>query len=188
LNPVRYSAARNLLMNSEQRTKQIHKEFSLLFLRYHKFIRIYSFKSLLLVFCLCFPVSCSSQKLSIRELPIERDGQQVAVVKAELAITGDERSKGLMYRKKLPDGEGMLFIFERDEVLSFWMKNTYIPLSIAFIASDGKIIDIKNMYPQDENPVVSSRSVRYALEVPMDWFLRAGVRTGDMVIVREAIN
>jgi uncharacterized protein len=175
-------------MNSEQQTNRVHNELSSLFLRYHKFIRIYLFKSLLLVFCLCFPVSCSSQKLVVKELPIERDGQQVTVVKAEIAITGDERSKGLMYRKNLPDGEGMLFIFERDEVLSFWMKNTYIPLSIAFIASDGKIIDIKDMYPQDENPVVSSRSVRYALEVPMGWFLRSGVSTGDMVIVREAIN
>jgi uncharacterized membrane protein (UPF0127 family) len=175
-------------MNSEQRTKRIHNELSLLFLRYHKFIRFYSFKSLLLVFCLCFPVSCSSQKLAVWELPIERDGQQFTAVKAEIARTGDERSKGLMYRKKLPDGEGMLFIFERDEVLSFWMKNTYIPLSIAFIASDGKIIDIKDMYPQDENSVVSSRSVRYALEVPMGWFLRAGVQTGDTVIVKEAIN
>jgi len=146
------------------------------------------FNSLFLVFCLCFFVSCSPQKLAIRELPIERDGQQIAVVKAEIARTGDERSKGLMFRKKLPDGEGMLFVFEKDEVLSFWMKNTYIPLSIAFIASDGKIIDIKDMYPHDENSVVSSRSVRYALEVPMNWFSRAGVLTGDTVIVREIVN
>jgi len=121
-------------------------------------------------------------------LPIERDGKQFAVVKAEIACTSDERSKGLMYRKKLPDGEGMLFVFERDEVLSFWMKNTYIPLSIAFIASDGKIIDIKDMYPYDENSVLSSRSVRYALEVPMSWFSRAGVRKGDTVIITDAVN
>jgi uncharacterized membrane protein (UPF0127 family) len=148
----------------------------------------HSLKSLLSVFCLCCFVSCSPQKLAVRELPIERDGQQFAVVKAEIARTSDERSKGLMYRKKLPDGEGMLFVFERDEVLSFWMKNTYIPLSIAFIASDGKIIDIKDMYPHDENSVVSSRSVRYALEVPMGWFSRAGVRQGDTVIAREAVD
>lgn len=148
----------------------------------------YLLKSLFFVFCLCFFVSCSPQKLAVRELAIERDGQQFTVVKAEIARTGDERSKGLMYRKKLPEGEGMLFIFERDEVLSFWMKNTSIPLSIAFIASDGKIIDIKDMYPHDENSVVSSRSVRYALEVPMGWFSHAGVRLGDTVIVMEVIN
>lgn len=144
----------------------------------------YLHKLNLLVFLLCLNLlSCLPQKLAVRELPVERDGQQIVVVKAEIASTGEERSKGLMYRKKLPDGEGMLFVFERDEVLSFWMKNTLIPLSIAFIASDGKIIDIKDMYPHDENSVVSSRSVRYALEVPMGWFSRAGVRTGDMVIV-----
>jgi len=165
--------------------KQLHNyKPSPLFLQY-KFICTYSLKSLLLVFCLCFFVSCSPQKLAVRELPIERDGQQLTVVKAEIARTSDERSNGLMYRKKLPDGEGMLFVFEKDEVLSFWMKNTYIPLSIAFIASDGKIIDIKDMYPHDENSVVSSRSVRYALEVPMNWFSRAGVRTGDTVIISD---
>ena len=86
-----------------------------------------------------------------------------------------------MYREKLADGEGMLFVFDRDEILSFWMKNTLIPLSIAFISYDGKIIDIKDMEPQSLEPVRSSRSVRYALEVPQGWFSRAGFGAGDMV-------
>jgi uncharacterized membrane protein (UPF0127 family) len=86
-----------------------------------------------------------------------------------------------MYRKQLPDGEGMLFIFERDEALSFWMKNTIIPLSIAFIASDGRITEIKDMRPRDLNAVKSSRSVRYALEAPQGWFTRAGISPGDTV-------
>ena len=132
-----------------------------------------------------FLTSCPIQKLPVRELPIERDGQRITVVKAEIASTVEERSQGLMHRKKLPDGEGMLFVFEKDEVLSFWMKNTFIPLSIAFIASDGRIIDIKDMYPLNENSVVSSRSVRYALEVPQGWFLRVGVSEGDVVRIRE---
>jgi uncharacterized membrane protein (UPF0127 family) len=131
---------------------------------------------------LCFVLAaCSSQKLPVQDLPIERNGQEIAFVKAEIAQTQEERNQGLMYRKKLPDGEGMLFIFERDEVLSFWMKNTLIPLSIAFIASDGRIIDIKDMYPHDENSVFSSRSVRYALEVPQGWFSRAGIQSGDVI-------
>jgi uncharacterized membrane protein (UPF0127 family) len=138
----------------------------------------------LFLFIFCFNIaSCSPQKLTVREIPIERDGQSIAVVKAEIAVTQEERAKGLMYRKNLPDGEGMLFIFERDEVLSFWMKNTTIPLSIAYIASDGRIIDVKDMYPLDLNSVSSSRSVRYALEVPQGWFSRAGIRTGDIVRV-----
>jgi uncharacterized membrane protein (UPF0127 family) len=109
------------------------------------------------------------------------DGSGFVEIKAEIARTEDERSKGLMFRKKLADGEGMLFIFDRDQQLSFWMKNTLIPLSIAYIASDGRIIDIKDMQPLDLNSVQSSRSVRYALEVPQGWFSRAGIEPGDTV-------
>jgi len=135
---------------------------------------------LILVLIICL-TSCNSQRLPVRDISITRDGETIAVVKAEVARTQEERSKGLMFRKKLADGEGMFFIFENDHILSFWMKNTYIPLSIAFIAYDGKIIDIKNMYPQDENSVSSSRSCRYALEAPQGWFARAGVKEGDIV-------
>jgi uncharacterized membrane protein (UPF0127 family) len=84
-----------------------------------------------------------------------------------------------MYRKSLDDGKGMLFVFDRDESLSFWMKNTLIPLSIAFIASDGRILEIRDMEPESLTPVHSSRSVRYALEVPQGWFDRAGVKPED---------
>jgi len=142
-----------------------------------------NFKAIFLI-VLCFNLTfCSSQKLAVREIPIERDGQRIAVVKAEIARTQEERAQGLMYRKELPDGEGMLFVFERDQVLSFWMKNTYIPLSIAYITSDGRIVEIRDMYPHDESSVLSGRSVRYALEVPQNWFSRAGVRLGDIVTI-----
>jgi hypothetical protein len=138
---------------------------------------------LAVILCSFLLLSCSSQKLTVRELSIERDGQVIATVKAEIARTQEEKEQGLMYRKELPDGEGMFFIFDRDQVLSFWMKNTYIPLSIAYISYDGTIIDIKDMYPHDTNSVRSSRSVRYALEVPQGWFDRAGVREGDRVVI-----
>jgi len=133
-----------------------------------------------LIFIL-FIFSCSSQKMVTHNIPIERDGQVITVVKAEIARTTEERQQGLMFRKSLADGSGMLFVLDKDEIASFWMKNTYIPLSIAFITFDGRIIDIKNMYPHDLNSVTSSRSVRYALEVPQGWFLKAGVQEGDMV-------
>jgi uncharacterized membrane protein (UPF0127 family) len=109
------------------------------------------------------------------------DGSGIVEIKAEIARTEDERNNGLMFRRKLADGEGMLFIFDRDQQLSFWMKNTLIPLSIAYIASDGRIIDIKDMQPLDLNSVQSSRSVRYALEVPQGWFGRTGIKAGDIV-------
>jgi uncharacterized membrane protein (UPF0127 family) len=126
-------------------------------------------------------VSCSPQKLKTTVLSIERENAASVEITVEIARTDEERSKGLMYRKQLPDGEGMLFVFDRDQQLSFWMKNTLIPLSIAFIASDGVIIEIKDMQPNDLNSVRSSRSVRYALEAPQGWFSRVNVRHGDVV-------
>jgi uncharacterized membrane protein (UPF0127 family) len=132
--------------------------------------------------------SCAPKKLEVREFPITRDGETVAVVSAEIARTEQEQAKGLMYRKNLPDGEGMLFAFDRDEVRRFWMKNTVIPLSIAYITWDGRIVDILDMYPNNMNSVVSSRSVRYALEVPQGWFERAGVKTGDNINIKELLE
>jgi len=148
-----------------------------------------NFKAGLLVkflfFCLCLP-ACTQTKLAVKEISIEREGRSVAVIKAEIAVTDEERATGLMNRKNLPDGEGMLFVYDRDQIMSFWMKNTLIPLSIAFIAYDGRIIEIKDMYPHDETSVLSSRSVRYALEVPQGWFIRAGVMPGDIVNIQDS--
>ncbi|MCL2800207.1 MAG: DUF192 domain-containing protein [Treponema sp.] len=133
------------------------------------------------IFLLFFLASCTSNETVFHNVIIERDGKEIAVVKAEIARTPEEHMQGLMFREKLPDGEGMLFIFETDRILSFWMKNTLVPLSIAYITSEGIIIDIKNMYPHDTTSVYSSRSVRYALEVPQGWFSRVGVKEGDRV-------
>ena len=108
-------------------------------------------------------------------------GNGPVYVEAELARTESEHSTGLMYRTELDDGKGMFFIFESDQVLSFWMKNTLIPLSIAYISYDGTIADLRDMYPNDTTPIHSSRSVRYALEVPQGWFDKAGVKVGDKV-------
>ena len=125
--------------------------------------------------------SCAAEKMDVRELWIEPSGGTPVALKAEIARTEEERSRGLMNRDRLNDGEGMLFVFERDQMLSFWMKNTRIPLSIAFIASDGTIVEIKDMQPHSLKAVQSSRSVRYALETPQGWFSRVGAVPGDMV-------
>jgi uncharacterized membrane protein (UPF0127 family) len=113
-------------------------------------------------------------------LVIRTAGGDVAV-NAEIARSDAQRERGYMYREKIGDGEGMLFIFDRDQVLSFWMKETRVPLSIAYIASDGRLLEIRDMKPFDLNPVVSARSARYALEVPAGWFARAGVKAGDIL-------
>jgi uncharacterized membrane protein (UPF0127 family) len=75
----------------------------------------------------------------------------------------------------------MFFVFETDRILSFWMKDTLIPLSIAFIAYDGRILEIHDMEAHSLRAVQSSRSARYALEVPQGWFARAGIGAGDTV-------
>lgn len=98
----------------------------------------------------------------------------------EIADRQETRQAGLMYRRQLQEDEGMLFVFEEPETLSFWMKNTYIPLDIAFISTDGRILNIEAMAPLDEKPRYRSKGpARYALEVNQAWFARHGVKPGD---------
>ena len=153
---------------AEGRGSQFRREFCAVF-------------CLVLLFANASLAACASQKLRTAVLYIDRAGAEPLEIVAEIAANDDERSRGLMHRRSLADGEGMLFVFDWDHQMSFWMKNTLIPLSIAFIASDGRITEIRDMQPQDLNAVRSSRSVRYALEVPQGWFSRAGVQLGDIV-------
>jgi uncharacterized membrane protein (UPF0127 family) len=121
-------------------------------------------------------------KFKKQDILIEtRMGKRIPL-RVEAARSGEERNRGLMYRKTLADGEGMLFFFERDEILSFWMKNTRIPLSIAFVSSRGEILEIRDMEALNLNPVRSSRSCRYALEAPLGYFNRAGIAAGDRIV------
>jgi uncharacterized membrane protein (UPF0127 family) len=119
------------------------------------------------------------KSFEVRPCAIEISPGELIALEVEIARTETERAQGLMYRKSLDDGKGMLFIFEKDEILSFWMKNTLIPLSVAFIASDGRILEIRHMEPESLIPVRSSRSARYALEVPRGWFERMGIKPED---------
>jgi uncharacterized membrane protein (UPF0127 family) len=101
---------------------------------------------------------------------------------AELASTPEQQAQGLMHRFSLKPDHGMLFVFERTERRSFWMKNTYIPLSIAFIAPDGRIVNIEQMAPHDESPHWSKAPVRYALEMRKGWFAERSIVPGDRVV------
>ena len=129
-------------------------------------------------------VSCKdASRLPTMELMIQRgDGSEVKVT-AEIADTEETRNRGFMEREQIPDGTGMLFVFERDQILSFWMKNTPHPLSIAYIDSTGKIRDIYHMTPFSMANWTSTVSVRYALEVPQGWFEKEGVVVGDKVLI-----
>ncbi len=100
---------------------------------------------------------------------------------AEVAITPEQRAVGLMHRFSLQPDHGMLFVFERAEAQAFWMRNTYVPLSIAFIAADGRIVNIDDMKPQTEDSHYSKGPVVYALEMRKGWFAERGIGPGATV-------
>jgi len=105
----------------------------------------------------------------------------------EIADTPAERARGLMFRKSMPQDHGMLFIFPYDEQLSFWMKNTLIPLSIAYVSSDGEIREIYHMTPESLEAIQSNHSVRYALEVNQGLFATWGVKPHDYVTLPASL-
>ncbi len=102
-------------------------------------------------------------------------------VTAEVVVTPEQRAVGLMHRFSLKPDHGMLFVFERSEPLAFWMKNTFIPLSIAFISADGRIVNIEDMRPQTEDTHWSKGPALYALEMRKGWFAEKGIGPGAMV-------
>lgn len=123
---------------------------------------------------------CAAQGPARISLEIVPQGESAAAtVEAEIAADAAARAQGLMWRKSVPDGSGMVFVFPRDERMSFWMKNTLAPLSIAFIDSRGVLREILDMEPHDLTPVRSPGFRRYALEVPQGWFARNGIAAGS---------
>ena len=137
-------------------------------------------RALLFAAASLFFLSCASDApMEIQTLTLKRSDGSTVSVRAEMARTDAQQSRGFMKRKRIPDGTGMLFVFAKDEVLSFWMMNTPHPLSIAYIDSGGRIRDIYDMTPYSLAPVKSTVSVRYALEVPQGWFDRVNIKVGD---------
>ena len=133
---------------------------------------------------LLFFTACTAESpMQIQNLTLKRADGNTVSVRAEMARTPAQQRRGLMNRKNIPDGTGMLFVFDKDEVLSFWMKDTPHPLSIAYIDSSGRIRDIYDMTPFSLAPVVSTVSVRYALEVPQGWFGRVNIKIGDTLVL-----
>ncbi len=112
---------------------------------------------------------------------IDASGGDEVMVRVEIADEPSEQARGLMHRTALAENRGMLFVFRKEERLSFWMKNTLIPLSVAFMDSEGRIVDIQDMKPLDDDPphYVSAEPARYALEVNKGFFEENGVEVGD---------
>ena len=99
-------------------------------------------------------------------------------IDAQVASTNEETSTGLMFRKEMPQSEGMLFVFQQPNKLCFWMKNTLIPLTAAFIAEDGTILNLENMKPQTTEPHCAIKPVRFVLEMNQGWFAKKGIKAG----------
>jgi uncharacterized protein len=119
--------------------------------------------------------------LGLRTVTIHASSGEKVKVGVEIADDASERARGLMHRTALAEDHGMLFVFPSEDKLSFWMKDTLIPLSIAFIDSEGRIVDLQNMKPLDEDPpsYVSAKPALYALEVNRGFFEERGVEVGD---------
>jgi uncharacterized protein len=102
-------------------------------------------------------------------------------VDAQVAQTAQQREIGLMFRTEMPQQEGMLFVFERPSGLCFWMKNTLLPLTAAFIADDGTIVNLADMKPQTTDSHCAVRPVRYVLEMNQGWFAKRGMKAGSRI-------
>jgi uncharacterized protein len=127
----------------------------------------------------CQPKNSDSSPFGLRVVQLKIANSSLF---AEVADTPQTSANGLMFRDSLPADHGMLFVFEKPETASFWMRNTKIPLSIAYIDSAGNILEIKSLRPLDETPVASTSSeVAFALEVNEGWFMRNGVSMGAKI-------
>lgn len=105
----------------------------------------------------------------------------VHLIRAEVAVSDDERARGLMFREKMGTNEGMVFRFPEPRKVCMWMKNTLLPLSVAFLDENGRIINIEEMQPQTLEAHCGSKPARYALEMNQGWFKQRNVKPGAIV-------
>jgi uncharacterized membrane protein (UPF0127 family) len=116
-----------------------------------------------------------------KDLPVIELTIKSSKLKAEVAADNNTRSVGLMNRFSLATDHGMIFVFAQSEPLAFWMRNTFVPLSIAYIDSKGVIVNIVDMKPQDESTHPSAGPAMFALEMKQGWFKERGIVAGDKV-------
>lgn len=112
------------------------------------------------------------------DLPRIKLSAGMHLIDTTVAATPEQRSTGLMFRKEMPIAEGMLFVFEQAEVQCFWMKNTLLPLTAAFVADDGTIVNLVDMKPQTLDSHCSKQPVRFVLEMNQGWFDKKGIKAG----------
>ena len=112
------------------------------------------------------------------DLPRARLTAGIHQITVQVAQSPEQRSTGLMFRKEMPQAEGMLFVFDQPSQQCFWMKNTLLPLTAAFVADDGSIVNLVDMKPQSTDSHCSAKPVRYVLEMNQGWFAKKGIKAG----------
>jgi uncharacterized membrane protein (UPF0127 family) len=133
-----------------------------------------------ILFSINMVLSCSSGLEERIEVVIGGESFRI-----EVARTTEQKRQGLMNRRSLGDREGMIFVYETDQHLAFWMKNTTIPLTLAYLSKDGQIVQIEQLKPLSLKSVISERAVRYGLELPAGVLNDLGVGVGDRVLLPE---
>ncbi len=130
--------------------------------------------------CLAFATGCAlaqdAPQMNLQRVKLSAGMHQID---AQLALTPEQRQIGLMFRKEMPQTEGMLFVFEQATQQCFWMKNTLLPLTAAFVADDGTIVNLADMKPQTTDSHCSDKPVRYVLEMNVGWFAKKGLKAGS---------
>ena len=127
---------------------------------------------------LAVAITLAAAQDSAQRLPAITLNAGMHLIQAEVAQTPEQRSTGLMFRSAMGTNEGMLFAFEEPGQQCFWMKNTLLPLSVAFVADDGSVVNIENMKPQTLDSHCSNKPVRFVLEMNEGWFAKRGIKPG----------
>ncbi|MEO8153043.1 MAG: DUF192 domain-containing protein [Rhizobacter sp.] len=135
-------------------------------------------KRLLLVYAALLLSCAALAQESPQNLPAIQLSAGIHNIRAQLAQTPDQRATGLMFRQTMANNEGMLFAFQAPATQCFWMKNTLLPLSAAFVADNGTVVNIEDMRPQTLDSHCSKQPVRYVLEMNQGWFAKRGIKAG----------
>jgi uncharacterized membrane protein (UPF0127 family) len=133
----------------------------------------------LAVVALLSPALGGAQEVPQLNLPRVKLSAGMHQINAQVASTPEQRQIGLMLRKEMPQQEGMIFVFEQAGQQCFWMKNTLLPLTAAFVADDGTIVNLADMKPETTNSHCSTQPVRYVLEMNKGWFEKKGIKAGS---------
>jgi len=124
------------------------------------------------------PSTANAEGVPQTQLPRTTLNAGMHLLQVQLAQDFEQRQTGLMWRKEMPQNEGMLFIFEQPAVQCFWMRNTYLPLTAAFVADDGTIVNLADMKPMNDSSHCSNKPVRFVLEMNQGWFAKRNIQAG----------